>query len=150
MITSRDLKVAVVTVITILCVALVAQPSVLHSTVFDWNSMVEKPTPQGSIRSVFRGPTATLDELEMHVTTLNPGQASHPPHKHPNEEVIIIREGTVETLSNGQWVKAGLGSIIFEASNELHATKNVSTAPATYTVISFKTEKTPKGEATAK
>ena len=151
MITPRDLKVAALAVIATLCaLALAAQTPVLHSTVFNWNSMVEKPTPQGSIRSVFRGPTATLDELEMHVTTLNPGQASHPPHKHPNEEVIILREGTVETLSNGQWVKAGPGSIIFEASNELHATRNAGTIPATYTVISFKTDKTPKTEAAAK
>jgi XRE family transcriptional regulator, regulator of sulfur utilization len=147
MITPRDLKVAALAVIATFCtLALAGQTPVLHSTVFNWNSMVEKPTPQGSIRSVCRRPTATLDELEMHVTTLNPGQASHPPHKHPNEEVIIIREGAVETLSNGQWVKAGPGSIVFEASNELHATKNVGTTQSTYTVISFKTDKTPSGE----
>jgi quercetin dioxygenase-like cupin family protein len=150
MITQRDMKVAALAAIATVCVlALAGQTPVLHSAVFDWNSMVEKPTPQGSMRTVFRGPTTTLDELEMHATTLNPGQASHPPHKHPNEEVIIIRTGTVETLSNGQWVKAGPGSIIFEASNELHATKNAGSTPATYTVISFKTDKTAKAEVAA-
>ncbi len=148
MITPRDLKVASLAAIATLCaLTLAGQTPILHSAVFNWNSMVEKPTPQGSIRSIFRGPTATLDELEMHATTLNPGQASHLPHKHPNEEVIIIREGTVETLSSGKWVKAGPGSIIFEASNELHATRNTGTTPARYTVISFTTDKTPKAEA---
>jgi len=148
MITSRDLKVAAAAIVATLCVtALVGQTPVLHSTVFTWGSLTEKPTPQGSYRAVFRGPTTTLDQLEMHVTTLNPGQASHPPHKHPSEEVIIIREGTVETLSGGKWIKAGPGSIIFEASNELHATKNTGSTPATYTVISFETDKTPKTEA---
>jgi len=148
MITSRDLKVATLAAIAILCaLTLGGQTPILHSTVFNWNSLVEKPTPQGSIRSVFRGPTATLNQLEMHVTTLNPGQASHPPHKHPSEEVIIIREGAVETLSGGKWIKAGPGSILFEASNEVHTTKNTGTVPATYTVISFETDKTPKAEA---
>jgi len=144
-ITSRDLKVAFLTIIATVCVVALAEqtPPVLHSTVFEWNAMVAKPTNVGAVRSIFRGPTATLQELEMHVTTLNPGEASHAPHKHPNEELVIIKEGTVETLSNGKWIKAGPGSIIFNASNELHALKNVGTTPATYHVISWKTgEKT--------
>jgi hypothetical protein len=49
-------------------------------------------------RQVVRQPTLTLDELEMHVTTLNPGLASHPPHKHTNEELLILKEGTLEAL----------------------------------------------------
>jgi XRE family transcriptional regulator, regulator of sulfur utilization len=114
-----------------------AQPSKLHSTVFDWNAMEAKKTAVGETRQVVRSPTITLDELEMHVTTLNPGQTSHPPHQHPNEELIIIREGTVETLSHGEWKKLGPGSIIFNASNEPHAIRNVGTAPTTYHVVNW-------------
>lgn len=141
---SHDLKVAALTLcLALSAFALAAQPDILHSTVFPWDSMTAKLTPEGSVRSVYRGPTTTLDELEMHVSTLNPGVASHPPHKHGNEEVIVIREGTLESFAGGKWVKAGPGSIIFEASNELHATRNAGTTPATYTVISFRTAKTP-------
>ena len=61
-----------------------------------------------------------LDQLEMHVTTLNPGMEPHPPHRHVNEELIIMREGQCETLSNGTWVKVGPGSVVFNASNSLH------------------------------
>jgi quercetin dioxygenase-like cupin family protein len=88
-------------------------------------------------------PTATLDELEMHVTTLNPGVASHPPHRHPNEELVIIDRGTVETLSNGQWKRVGPGSVIFNASNSLHALRNVGSTPAQYHVINWKSATTP-------
>lgn len=147
-ITSRDIKVALVTLIVTLCIAALAQQApVLHSKVFDWDGMTAKPTDKGFYRSVYRGPTATLDELEIHMTTLNPGQISHPPHKHGNEELVIIKEGTVETLSNGQWVKAGPGSIIFEASNELHSLKNIGPGPTTYHVINWTTDKTPKSPA---
>jgi len=84
-----------------------------------------------------------LENLELHVTTLNPGESPHAPHKHPNEELIIIRQGTVETLSNGSWVRVGPGSAIFNGSNQLHGFKNVGSEPAVYHVINFKTAATP-------
>lgn len=121
------------------------RPGVLGPAVFDWNAMEVKPTDVGAIRSLVRRPTATLDELEMHITTLNPGLASHPPHHHPNEELVIIREGIVETLSDGAWKRIGPGSIIFNASNSEHALRNVGDTPATYFVINWKTAATPAG-----
>ena len=47
----------------------------------------------------------------MHVTTLKPGQTSHAPHQHANEELLIIKEGTVEALVNGEWKRVGTGSV---------------------------------------
>lgn len=117
--------------------------AVLGPAVFDWNAMTVTKTETGDVRSIVRQPTATLQELEMHVTTLNPGIASHPPHKHPNEELVIIDQGTVETLSDGQWKRLGPGSIIFNASNSLHALRNVGSTPARYHVINWKTAATP-------
>lgn len=139
MITRRDVAVALAAAGVALGAAAVAQQpkSVMSSTVFDWNTIAVKQTDVGSSRQIVRAPTATLDELEMHITTLNPGQTSHAPHRHPNEELIIIREGTVETLSNGEWKRLGPGSVIFNASNELHGIKNVGTAPATYHVVNW-------------
>jgi quercetin dioxygenase-like cupin family protein len=91
-------------------------------------------------------PTATLDELEIHITTLKPGLASHAPHQHPNEEMLVVREGTVEALVNGELKRVGPGSIIFQASNQLHNVKNVGDTPATYHVINWKTAATPKAQ----
>ena len=119
-------------------------PTILGSKVFDCDTIPSKPTEFGSVRSFVRAPTATLQELEIHVTTLDPGKMPHPPHKHPNEEMIVIRQGTVETLSDGRWERVGPGSVIFNASNQLHGLKNVGTEPAIYTVINWKTASTPK------
>ena len=116
----------------------------MGSRVFDWNNVPEKPTPYGSVRSFCSSPTATLENLELHVTTLKPGQQPHPPHKHPNEEMIIIREGEVETLSNGEWKRVGPGSVIFNGSNQLHGLHNVGKIDAVYHVINWKTAATPK------
>jgi uncharacterized cupin superfamily protein len=89
------------------------------------------------VRQLCKAPTATLEQLEIHITTLNPGQASHPPHRHPNEELIILREGECETLSDGKWIKVGPGSVVFNASNSLHAFRNIGTVPASYHVINW-------------
>jgi quercetin dioxygenase-like cupin family protein len=146
MITRRDLVVAAITITATLSIVALSEqsPSVLQSAAFDWNSIPAKPTPVGSVRSFFRAPTTTLEELELHVTSLNPGQTSHPPHKHPNEELVIVREGTVEALISGEWKRVGPGSVIFNASNQLHGLRNVGDTPATYHVINWKSAATPK------
>ena len=121
-----------------------AQNQRIGSTVFDWDKLEARPTAVGKVRSVVRAPTRTLDELEMHITTLNPGEASHPPHQHPAEEVLIVKEGQVETLQNGVATRCGPGSIIFHASNDLHNIRNVGSTPATYHVIQWKVPGTTK------
>jgi quercetin dioxygenase-like cupin family protein len=145
-ITRRDLVVATMAA-AVTATALLAQESrpVIGPSVFEWSSLPAKKTDVGELREVVRGPTATLAELEMHVTTLNPGLASHPPHRHPNEELVIVDRGEVETLSGGVWKRAGAGSIIFNASNSLHALRNVGDSPATYHVVNWKTAATPAG-----
>jgi len=119
------------------------QKSVMGSEIVDWNSIPAKTTSYGSVRSFFSAPTATLQNLELHVTTLDPGKAPHLPHRHPNEEMLIIQQGTVQALHNGEWIAVGPGSVIFNASNQLHGVRNHSSAPAVYHVINWKTAATP-------
>lgn len=142
MLTRRDLVVAAVAFgvgATALQVASAdSRPPVQRSALFDWESIPAQPTSVGQYRQLLRAPTATLDELEIHVTTLNPGQSSHPPHKHPNEELVVLASGKLEAYSNGTTRVLGPGSVIFNASNELHSVKNVGDVPATYHVINWR------------
>lgn len=142
-ITRRDAIAGFVTLPTVLNAFALSADSqqVMGPTVFNWDDMKPKKTATGEARSLCKSPTATLDQLEMHVTTLNPGMESHPPHRHVNEELIIIREGDCETLSNGKWVKAGPGSVVFNASNSLHGFRNVGTTPAVYHVVNWSPNK---------
>lgn len=112
-------------------------PQVMNSTVFDWTQLPVKQTAKGESRQVLRAPTATLDELECHVTTLKVGEMAHPPHQHPDEELIIVKEGTVESLVNGELKVVGPGSVIFQAANQMHSIRNVGDTPATYHVIKW-------------
>jgi len=145
-ITRRDMTIAAVSVALTCTVGAFAQTdkAILGPAVFDAATFKPVSNPTGSVVQVVKQPTATLNELEMHVTTLNPGVTSHPPHKHPNEELVLIREGNVETLSGGSWKRIGPGSIIFNASNSLHALRNVGATPAVYDVVNWTSATTPK------
>ena len=144
MITRRDLAIvagAVALTLAGVAVAQAPKPALLGPSVWRWDEIKSHDTDVGAYAQIVRAPTATLEELEMHVTTLKPGLSSHAPHTHPNEELVIIREGEVEVLSGGVWKKVGPGGVVFNASNSPHALKNVGTTDAVYHVINFKTEK---------
>jgi quercetin dioxygenase-like cupin family protein len=141
MFSNRDILVAgAAAVATISVVAVAAhtnKPAALTSSVFDWEKIAAAATKYGAKREVVKAPTATLDQLDIHITTVNPGQRAHDPHRHPDEEIIIVKEGTIESMQEGATTKLGPGSIIFEASNQLHGVANAGDTPATYFVIKF-------------
>jgi quercetin dioxygenase-like cupin family protein len=138
--TRRDLIVALATACFVLALGSAARtaPSVLTSAVFEWKAMKAEPTEAGEVRRVFRNPTATLDELECHVTTLKAGVQSHPPHVHANEEVLIVREGNVEVFYKSAWHPAGPGSVIFLTGTDPHGIRNAGRTPATYHVLAWR------------
>ena len=148
MLKRKEIILILLTAVTTAGLVAFAQPArntaLMASAAFDWNSIEAKPTEAGSFRKFFESPTPTLELLECHVTTLNPGLASHPPHQHPEEEVIVIREGTVEVLINGDWKRVGPGSVVFMASNVLHGLRNVGESPAVYHVFMWRSATTPK------
>src|SRR5882762_159227 len=119
----RSLPLAFILCSAVACFSSLAQtPAVafaeLGSTVFDWDKLTVKKSPKGEGRFVADTRTPTFEKFEMHVTTLNPGMESHPPHHHPQEEIILIKEGTVESSINGHTERVGPGSLFFFASHD--------------------------------
>lgn len=147
MLTKRELTLVLITVL-VMCVPMsilaykTQQLNDMPSSVFNWNTIKAVKTKTGEKRQFFDSPTATLDNLECHVSTLNIGETAHLPHQHAEEELTIVKEGTVEVLVNGKLEKAGTGSIIFQASNQLHNIKNAGSTTATYYAIKWKSAKT--------
>lgn len=125
--------------------AVAASEAAKGSWAINLDSVPSKTTDSGSVRQLFNGPTATLKNLDIHVTTLNPGGAPHTPHKHPHEELLVVKSGTISALINGEWKTVGPGGVIFLASNIFHGVRNTGTEPATYHVIGIRTEATPDG-----
>jgi uncharacterized cupin superfamily protein len=132
------------TSLTLAVAPLVAAQAVppLRSTVFPKDSARSKSLAPNQ-RSLVDTVTAILSKLEIHESTLEPGQDSHPPHRHAHEEVIVLYEGDVDVLQGTVHRKAHGGDVIFLASNEWHNFRNVGTTRARYLVVRIDTHDEP-------
>ena len=140
MITRRDIFVAAISIaatVTVAALAQTASKQLLPSCVFQWRDMKVEKTPMGERRAIFDAPTANLDKFECHITTLNPGQSPHPPHRHNHEEMFIVKEGTLEATQKGHSTLVPAGGIIFCASRDLHGIRNAGETPVTYYVLAW-------------
>ena len=107
------------------------------SKVFHFDEMkVSHYVNGGWGRAVMHGTLPTGEFVEVHETMLPAGQMPHPPHRHRNTEFVLIREGKLEFLNNEKPESAGVGDVIYTASNQLHGLKNVGNAAAYYFVVS--------------
>lgn len=88
-------------------------------------------------RQVFRGTTHEGVPIDLHITTLQPGEMPHPPHRHVHEELMMIQKGILEFTISGQSSRVGPGSVVFVHSQDLHGLKNVGSEPAQYFVLAI-------------
>jgi len=67
----------------------------LADGVIDLDSLGSSPEVNGCrVFTHYNGPTDQLDGLCVGMCVLDPGAFSHPPHRHPEEEFIIVASGT--------------------------------------------------------
>jgi len=114
-----------------------AQTPVLPSKTYDFDDLPVRNNGANKSRVVLDGKTHGDFPVELHITELAPGLAPHPPHHHPHEEMIMIREGTLEVTISGKSTKLGPGSVAYVASNEEHGWRNVGTTRAQYFVLAL-------------
>lgn len=107
----------------------------LPSSALRFEDLPVRKNKENSFRRILEGTTHTGDRLEVHETTLAPGNAPHPPHRHLDEELFLIQEGLVEVTIAGKNSRLGPGSAAFVSSNEEHAIRNVGPVPAQYFVV---------------
>jgi len=114
------------------------------SFVMDWNDVkyIPRDDGKGGTRQFFSRATAMGQRLDLHATTLNPGQASHDPHHHRAEEMIIMLDGDAEMYlgpgeKDGRRKRITNGDIAYLVSNEWHNITNVGTKPALYFAFQF-------------
>ena len=84
----------------------------------------EGNSPGAKARVHFNGPTKQLAAVATGMVTLEPGSQPHPPHRHPEEEFIIVASGTGEIEINGLATPVEAGDMMYAEANVLHGIKN--------------------------
>ena len=118
------------------------QTPALPSKTYAFDDLPVRSNGANKTRAVLDGNTHKGFPVEMHITELAPGLPPHPPHHHAHEEMIMIREGTLEVTIAGRTTKLGPGSVAYVASNEEHGWRNVGTTRAQYFVLALGRENT--------
>ena len=85
--------------------------------------------PFGDLKIYFDGPTDQLKAMTAGSLKLNAGATPHPPHKHPEEEFMVVTEGSGEISINGKISKVGPGAMMYCAGNALHGVVNTGKTP---------------------
>ena len=80
----------------------------------------------------YNGPTDQLSGLCAGMAVLDPGSSPHPPHRHPEEEFLIIASGEGEIECAGKTTRAGPGAVMYCAGNTLHGITNTGKVPLTF------------------
>lgn len=109
-----------------------------RSETFSYDQLPVSELPNGgTMRRVFSGVLVTGEYVEVHESVLPPGKMPHPPHRHKNSEILLIREGKLEFLNDNKPEPVGPGGVVFTASNVLHGLKNIGDTPAAYFVVAI-------------
>jgi mannose-6-phosphate isomerase-like protein (cupin superfamily) len=103
----------------------------------DWSELTMKKTDKGESRAIFSQPTMSLKNINMHATTLDPGQISHPQHVHRAEEIILLRSGKVRMHIADRYIPAKGGDLVFLPSGVPHDLENGNTSRAEYFALQW-------------
>lgn len=65
----------------------------------------------------------------MGMLLLEPGASPHPPHRHPEEEFMILAGGCGRILLGEEETAVGPGAVMFCAGDVLHGITNTGEGP---------------------
>lgn len=107
------------------------------SIIKKWSELQAAKTDKGETRPMFVKPSGMFAKFDIHATTLNPGIASHLPHVHRNEEIILMIKGNAESYIDGKKFPVTDGDVVFVASNAAHNISNTGAVPCSYFAIQW-------------
>lgn len=85
--------------------------------------------PFGDLRIYFDGPTDQLKAMTAGSLRLKAGMSPHPPHQHPEEEFMVLTEGSGEISIEGRITKVAAGGMMYCAGGKLHGIVNTGKTP---------------------
>jgi mannose-6-phosphate isomerase-like protein (cupin superfamily) len=125
----RDLmKLAGLNALAALAGATASAPKLPNATIGAEQAKLSKEV-FGDLRIYFEGPTDQVKSMTAGSLLLKPGMSPHAPHRHPEEEFMVITQGTGEISMDGEITKVAAGSMMYAAAGRLHGIVNTGKAP---------------------
>ena len=93
--------------------------------------------PCGKIGLYTQGDTPASTKFVTGRFILDPGKTPHPPHVHPEEEVMIVESGAGEIFCDGKTTKIGPGSVMYTTPNAPHGITNTGTTPIVFYFVKW-------------
>jgi mannose-6-phosphate isomerase-like protein (cupin superfamily) len=94
--------------------------------------------PFGDLRIYFEGSTEQIRSMTAGSLRLKPRMSPHPPHQHPEEEFLLVTEGTGEISLDGKVTKVANGSMMYCAAGRLHGITNTGKNPLLFYFYKWK------------
>jgi uncharacterized cupin superfamily protein len=96
----------------------------------------------------FCGYTAGIADFSCHMSVLSQGKCPHPPHQHPEEELLLVLEGEVEacypTWEGHRRKRLSAGDMAYYPAGFYHTLTTTSVQPARYLMLRWISD--PSGE----
>jgi XRE family transcriptional regulator, regulator of sulfur utilization len=110
---------------------------VMKTRAYHYSEVPDTINGKNKSKQLFRAKTHTGFKMESHMSDIAPGEVNHPPHQHLREEMMLVREGTMELTIAGTPYRLGPGDVGVIGSNEIHNAKNVGTGRALYFIVNI-------------
>ena len=121
----------------VLAAGTMLQAAEVQSVLLQPHQVPSETHPFGSQRIYCNGSTNGLKSLVIGSLILKPGEQPHPPHAHPDEEILLITEGTGQITMNGKASSVGPGALMYVTPNYLHGILNTGASPLTFYFIKW-------------
>lgn len=111
----------------------------IDSKAYNWDEIKPVKDENRMRRQYVDGSTTLLGNLEIHTSTVEAHEAPHPAHTHADqEELVIVKEGSITATIGKESRVLGPGSIIYILPGDEHGFVNAGDVPCTYFIIKLK------------
>ena len=104
----------------------------------------ERPGGGWQPHGLFKGVTASVDDMRCHAAVLSPGHSPHPPHSHPEEELLIVLDGEADLLiadepsyEGARPIHVRRGDFAYYPAFQHHTIRNSGSLPVTYLMFKW-------------
>jgi mannose-6-phosphate isomerase-like protein (cupin superfamily) len=91
----------------------------------------------GMIGFYLQGDTPGSSNFVTGRFAIDPGKTPHAPHRHVEEEVMIVESGNGEIFCDGKTTKIGPGSVMFTVPNAPHGITNTGDSPLVFYFVKW-------------